>query len=215
LKKSSRKTVKAGRRPRPKKPKAVSASASANAVFLVGFMGAGKTSVGRTLGQRLNWLFEDLDDRIEVSEGRKVADIFRDSEESEFRRAEHAALQQVLQELNGGGARVVALGGGAFVQQPNAVLLKRSKVLTVFLDAPVEELWQRCCTQANEAGTERPLLRDVDQFRKLYEARRIGYAKASLKIKTDSRPVEAIAAEIAKKLKLKEIALRTEQGEVE
>ncbi len=204
-----------GRRLRRKQPQDTPASLSVNAVFLVGFMGAGKSSVGRALGQRLDWIFEDLDDRIEAREGRKVADIFRDSGESEFRRAEHAALQQILRELSGGGARIVALGGGAFVQHPNAALLKGSKVLTVFLDAPVEELWQRCCTQANEAGTERPLLRDVDQFRKLYTTRRMNYAKASLKIRTDSRPVEVIAAEIAKKLKLKEIALRTEQGEVE
>jgi len=215
LKKSSRKTVKAGRRLRRKKPKAALATLPGNAVFLVGFMGAGKSSVGRALGQRLNWIFEDLDDRIEAREGRKVAEIFRDSGESEFRRAEHAALQQVLEELRGGSARVVAVGGGAFVQQPNAALLKASSVPTVFLDAPVEELWQRCCSQASETGAERPLLRDMEQFRKLYDARRAGYSKASLKIQTGSRPVETIAAEIAKKLKLKEIALRTEQGEVE
>ncbi len=178
-------------------------------------MGAGKSSVGRALGQRLNWIFEDLDDRIEAREGRRVAEIFRDDGESEFRRAEHAALQQVLEELRGGSARVVAVGGGAFVQQPNAALLKASSVPTVFLDAPVEELWQRCCSQASETGAERPLLRDMEQFRKLYDARRAGYSKASLKIQTGSRPVETIAAEIAKKLKLKEIALRTEQGEVE
>jgi shikimate kinase len=213
LKKSSRKTVKAGRR--RKKPTAAPASLAVNAVFLVGFMGAGKSSVGRALGLRLNWIFEDLDDRIEAREGRKVAEIFRDSGESEFRRAEHAALQQVLQELRGGSARVVAVGGGAFVQQPNAALLTASSVPTVFLDAPVEELWQRCCTQATETGAERPLLRDMEQFRKLYEARRAGYSRASLKIQTGKRPVETIAAEIAKKLKLKEIALRTEQGEVE
>ena len=59
-------------------------------------MGAGKSSVGRALGQRLNWIFEDLDDRIEARERRTVAEIFRDSGELEFRRAEHAALQQVL-----------------------------------------------------------------------------------------------------------------------
>jgi len=63
-----------------------------SSVFLVGFMGAGKSSVGRALGQRLNWVFEDLDDRIEAREGRCVVEIFRDSGESEFRRAEHAAL---------------------------------------------------------------------------------------------------------------------------
>ncbi|HTS09821.1 MAG TPA: shikimate kinase, partial [Candidatus Eisenbacteria bacterium] len=57
-------------------------------------MGAGKTSVGRTLGQRLNWAFEDLDDRIQQREGRTIAEIFRDSGELEFRRAEHNALRQ-------------------------------------------------------------------------------------------------------------------------
>ena len=200
---------------RRKPPKATATGPATNAVFLVGFMGAGKSSVGRALGQRLNWVFEDLDDRIAAREGRSVAQIFRDSGESEFRRAEHAALQHVLDELRGGIARIVALGGGAFVQKENAALLKASGVPTVFLDAPVEELWQRCCTQAAQAGVERPLLQNVDQFRKLYKTRRAHYAKASLKVQTGSRTVEIIAAEIAKMLGLKEIALRTEQGEGE
>jgi shikimate kinase len=191
------------------------AGLAGNSVFLVGFMGAGKTSVGRALGQRLNWIFEDLDDRIQAREGRTLAEIFRDAGESEFRRAEHAALQHVLEELSGGSARVIALGGGAFVQKENAALLKASSVPTVFLDAPVEELWQRCCTQATETGAERPLLRSREQFRKLYQARSRSYSKASLRIQTGSRPVETIVAEIAKALGLKEIALRTEQGEVE
>jgi len=215
LKKSSGKTVNARQRGRLKKPTATSASLPGTAVFLVGFMGAGKSSVGRALGQRLNWIFEDLDDRIQAREGRTVAEIFRDSGESEFRRAERAALQDVLRELTGGGFRIVALGGGAFVQKENAALLKASSVPTVFLDAPAEELWQRCCTQASEARAERPLLRTMEQFRELYEARRGGYLKASVKIQTGGRAVETIVAEIAETLGLKEIALRTEQGEVE
>jgi shikimate kinase len=178
-------------------------------------MGAGKSSVGRALGERLNWAFEDLDDRIEAREGRTVAEIFRDAGESEFRRAEHAALEHVLHELQGGGARIVALGGGAFVQKENAALLKRSGVPTVFLDAPVEDLWERCSAQAREAGVERPLLRSREQFRKLYDTRSRSYSKASLKIQTGSRPVETIAAEIADMLGLRRIELRTEQGEVE
>jgi shikimate kinase len=200
---------------RPKRSIAKLARSQSNCVCLVGFMGAGKSSVGRALGLRLNWIFEDLDDRIAAREGRSVPDIFRDSGESAFRRAEHAALQQVLEELRSGMARVVALGGGAFVQKENADLLQASGVPTVFLDAPVEELWQRCCSQAAEAGAERPLLQNMDQFRKLYETRRGSYSRASLKVQTGNRPVEAIAAEIAKMLGLKEIALRTEQGEVE
>jgi shikimate kinase len=201
-------------RARPKRPATVPALPS-NAVFLVGFMGAGKSSVGHALGQRLNWIFEDLDDRIQTREGRTVAEIFRDSGESEFRRAERSALQDVLHELSRGGFRIVALGGGAFVQKGNAALLKASSMPTVFLDAPVEELWQRCCTQASAAGTERPLLRDLKQFRKLYETRHSGYSQASLKIQTGGRAVETIVAEIAETLGLREIALRTEQGEVE
>ena len=194
---------------------ATTPSTSANSVVLVGFMGAGKSSVGRLLGQQLNWSFEDLDDRIATREGRTVAEIFRDSGEAAFRRAEHAALQHALRELQSGAARIIALGGGAFAQKENAALLKRSGAPTVFLDAPVEELWQRCCIQQGEVGTERPLLRSLEQFRQLYQTRRPSYSKASLKVATGSRPVEAIAAEIAEALGLEKIALRTEQGEVE
>lgn len=191
------------------------ATSSPTAVFLVGFMGAGKSSVGRLLGQQLNWVFEDLDDRIERREDRKIADIFRDSGEEEFRRAEHAALRQVLDELRGGGVKIIALGGGAFVQEKNAKLLSKSAVPTVFLDAPVEELWRRCSEQAREAGTERPLLRSQEQFRELHQNRCNSYARASVRIETGGRSVESIVAEIAKKLGLKKIGIRTEQGEVE
>ena len=213
MKKGSGKTAK--RKVQPRSQASKRTGVSGNAVFLVGFMGAGKSSVGRALGQRLNWVFEDLDDRIEAREGRTVAEIFRDAGESEFRRAEHAALKHVLQELGGGGVRILALGGGAFVQKENAALLKRSGVPTVFLDAPVEDLWERCCAQAREAGVERPLLHSREQFRKLYDTRSRSYSTATLKIQTGSRAVEAIAAEIADRLGLKKIELRTEQGEVE
>ena len=60
-------------------------------VFLVGFMGAGKTSVGRALGARLGWPFEDPDDRIRSRAGRSIEEIFRDAGEQEFRRVEHEA----------------------------------------------------------------------------------------------------------------------------
>lgn len=215
MKTRSGKAVSARKRARRKPASAQLAMASHNAVFLVGFMGAGKSSVGRLLAQRLNWAFEDLDDRIERREGKSVAEIFRNSGESAFRQAEHAALQQVLEELRGGVARIVALGGGAFVQEANAELLRTSGVPTVFLDAPVKELWQRCRNQAAEAGAERPLLQDLAQFQELHEARRRHYQKASVHIATGSRSMEAVADEISEILGLKKIAIRTEQGEVE
>jgi shikimate kinase len=186
----------------------------AAAIFLVGFMGAGKSTVGRALGRHLDWTFEDLDERIERREGRSVAEIFRALGEQAFRRAEQAALREVLDELSTGVPRVVALGGGAFSKKENAALLKAFSVPTIFLDAPVEELWQRCSTQANEAGTQRPLLRSWEQFSELYEARRKSYSKALLKIPTGSRPVKTIVYEIAEALGLKKIVPSTEQGDV-
>lgn len=185
------------------------------AIFLVGFMGAGKSTVGHALGRHLDWAFEDLDDRIERREGHSVAEIFRDSGEEAFRRAERAALREVLEELGTGIPRVVALGGGAFSKKENAALLKAFSMPTIFLDAPVEELWQRCSTQADEAGTQRPLLRSWEQFSELYETRRRSYSKALLKIQTGSRPVRMIVEEIAETLGLKKIAARREQGDIE
>jgi shikimate kinase len=217
LKKRSGQSVDARKRirVRRKQPSAPASGFPGNAVFLVGFMGAGKSSVGRVLGKHLNWVFEDLDDRIEQREGRTVAEIFRDSGEPAFRRAEQSALEQVLEELRGGVARIVALGGGAFVQPGNAAVLGAAGVPTVFLDAPVEELWQRCRQQASATSTERPLLTSIEQFRKLYEDRRRSYLKASLKMQTGSRTVDAIAAEIARALGLKTIQTRIEEGDVE
>ena len=93
-------------------------------MILVGFMGAGKSSVGRAMAEQLGWTFEDLDDRIERREGRKVPEIFRDSGEAGFRRAEHTALKELMQELQAAPEKIVALGGGAFVQKKNAGLLE-------------------------------------------------------------------------------------------
>ncbi len=186
-----------------------------NAVFLVGFMGAGKTSVGRILGQQLNWAFEDLDDRVEQRERRTVPEIFRESGEPEFRRAEREALHSVLQEITSGAVKVVALGGGAFVEQNNAELLTAHGVPTVFLDAPVRELWRRCSKQADHSGTQRPLLQSLDQFSRLYEVRRQIYTKATLSVQTEGRTVEEIAGEVARNLGLKRVEVRVEQGEVE
>jgi len=194
---------------------AAAAVAAGGPVFLVGFMGAGKTSVGRALGRRLNWIFEDLDDRIERREGRTVADMFRESGEAAFREAESAALQQVLEEAGSGVVRIVALGGGAFVQPANAAMLKATGVPIAFLDAPVEELWQRCRKQAGAAGVERPLLRSQEDFRKLYAVRRKRYLRATRRIDTGGRSIDAIAAEIARTLGLKAIVTRSEQGESE
>lgn len=175
-------------------------------------MGAGKTSIGRALAQRLNWPFQDLDDSIVEREGRSIAEIFRDFGEDAFRKAEHAALRRMLEELRNGAGKIVALGGGAFAQKRNAGLLRGAPV--VFLDASAEELWSRCCRQAAETGAERPLLQSMNQFRKLYEVRRKAYLQAAVTIQTGGRDVQAIASEIAETLGLKATSRRP-KGEFE
>jgi shikimate kinase len=181
---------------RGRKPATTRGQTEPRAVVLIGFMGAGKSSVGRALGKHLGWAFEDLDERIELRERRKVHEIFRDSGESAFRRAEHAALKELLKELRAGSQRIIALGGGAFVQKHNARLIEARGVPTVFLDAGVEELWRRCRRQIEEQGMERPLLGGLESFRERYEARRPHYLKASFRQETGGKTVARIAAEL-------------------
>jgi shikimate kinase len=183
------------------RPKA--APSAPTVIFLVGFMGAGKTSVGRHLGEYLDWEFEDLDDRIERNLGRTVSGIFSSLGEPSFRRAEAAALKQVLKEIKHGGSRVIALGGGAFIQSANAAALKAAKVPTVFLDAAAEELWERCEKQARQRGANRPLLSSQQRFSALHKSRCKGYLEASIRIDTGGKKVEAISIEIAQALGLK------------
>jgi shikimate kinase len=161
-------------------------------VFLVGFMGAGKTTVGQALGRRLGLPFEDLDDRIQLREGKTIEEIFRESGETEFRKVETAALRELLAELKSS-FRVVALGGGAFVQTVNASLIEKADAHSVFLDAPVGELLRRC----EETPNLRPLRKDPQQFLELYERRRPLYMKAAVRIETNGKDVDVIAAEVA------------------
>lgn len=177
-------------------------SAGLRPVLLVGFMGAGKSTVGSALAARLDCAFEDLDERIERREGRGVPEIFRDPGEAQFRRAERAALRELLKELRGGVRKVAAVGGGAFAQAKNAELIEASGVPTVFLDAPVEELWRRCCQQARDHGTQRPLLNSLRGFRKLYEVRRKRYLKAAYRQETSGKKISGIVAEIVEALAL-------------
>jgi shikimate kinase len=162
------------------------------AIFLVGFMGAGKTTVGRALGESLGWRFEDLDDRIQARERRSIPEIFAQSGEAAFRRSELAALQELLQEVHYGPPAVAALGGGAFAQQEVVNLLEQSGNITIFLDAPIDELWQRCSAD----GVDRPLLRQRGEFEQLYQKRRPYYLRARVRVETGSRAIQNIVEEI-------------------
>lgn len=167
------------------------------AVILVGFMGAGKTSVGQELAQRLGWRFVDLDQRVQQRDGRTIAEIFRDSGEPAFRRLETAALGDLLREAAQSSGTVAALGGGAFAQDANVILLRDAGYPSVFLEAPVEELRRRCATE----NATRPLFQDENQFRQLYEGRRDAYMKADFRVMTTGKTVVQVASEVMEWLK--------------
>jgi len=176
-------------------------------VLLVGFMGAGKTSVGRMLAEQLHWRFVDLDDVVVAREGRSVAQIFEEAGESGFRSRESAALQQLVSELKSSGNAVVALGGGALSQPENRAALDRSGFRKFFLDAPVEILFQRCTSQ----NLQRPLLKNLSSFRELYLSRQSHYSLAAVRIEAGARTVPEICNEI--RSLLEQSTLRTKEND--
>lgn len=165
-----------------------------SAVFLVGFMAAGKTSVGQELARRLGWEFVDLDTRIEHRERQSVPEIFQSRGEPSFRAAETAALRDLTARLERDS--VVALGGGAFVQEMNRELLRDWP--SVFLEAPVDELWRRC----SEDSAERPLRNSLDQFNLLYQQRLPFYRQAAVVVDTSAKDISSICSEIENALQL-------------
>jgi shikimate kinase len=168
-------------------------------------MGAGKTSVGRALAQRLGWRFLDLDDLVESREGRTVAEIFNRTGESGFRNAEALTLKEVLTASSlSGSSLVLGLGGGAYAQPENEASLARSNAVTVFLRASAQELWQRCLTKQSVTGDNRlrPLLKDEGSFTQLYDERLPSYERAQIVITTSGKSIETIVDEILSALAL-------------
>jgi shikimate kinase len=150
----------------------------ADKLYLVGFMGAGKTSVARALGRRMGWRVEDIDHHIEAREHQRVADIFARRGEPYFRSVERAVLQELLPQRHA----IVATGGGTFVDPENrAVMLADGAV--VWLDVPLERVIERV-----PADGRRPLAADRVQMEQLYVHRRAAYCEAHIRIDA-SRPV--------------------------
>ena len=158
-------------------------------IILVGFMGTGKTSVGRRLSQRLKMPYLDTDEIIEQSAGRRITDIFAQHGESYFRELE----SQAVQKISGLDMHVISTGGGIVLRAGNLEVLKRNG-LVFCLKATSEEIWARV---KNE--THRPLLKapaPVEKIRKMLEAREAYYALADYTIQTDGLPIEQVTDEV-------------------
>ncbi|HTR24954.1 MAG TPA: shikimate kinase [Terriglobales bacterium] len=168
------------------------------AIFLVGFMGSGKNTVGQELARHLSWAFADLDGQIESREARSIPEIFSQNGEPYFRGVETDTLRGLLASLTRD--TVVALGGGAFAQDSNREMLRPWP--TIFLEAPVHELWQRCLQHEAADGAPRPLRGDREQFVRRYNERLPFYRAATYTIATSGKSPAEICREIGHTLQL-------------
>lgn len=148
-------------------------------IYLVGFMGSGKSTVGAILAERLGWSFIDLDAEIERAEGTTISEIFAARGESAFRALETEAIRRLVAQVECGCPAVVALGGGAFVSARNRELLEEHGV-TVWLDCPLEIAKSRVASSSH-----RPLAQDPSAFARLYESRRESYALSDVHVTTE------------------------------
>lgn len=162
-------------------------------VVLIGFMGTGKTSVGRILARRLGWTFVDTDEHVERTSGLTISQIFAEQGEESFRRLETQALKELLAHRD----RVVSTGGGAVLKEENRSIMMRSGLVAA-LQAKESVIVERVRKDAN-----RPLLQGEveERVRTLMAARRPLYEFAPLQIHTDFLTEEQVALEIESRLK--------------
>jgi shikimate kinase len=158
-------------------------------VILTGFMGTGKSSVGKLLAAQLNFTFRDLDALIVAQEGRSINSIFSSNGESYFRTVESTVLKQVLQKSS----QVVSTGGGAVIMKDNRDLMRQFGVIINLVASPATIL------QRLQDDDERPLLRDsksLAQIQKLLMEREAFYSEADIRIDTEGKNVEDVARDI-------------------
>ena len=159
-------------------------------VFLVGFMGAGKTTVGRALGRLLGWDFLDLDAVIVGEDGRSITRIFAEDGEAYFRGLEARALAS----LSGRVRLVIACGGGTYAHEPCRALIDQIG-RAAWIHVPLNEALERC-----GESPARPLLKDPVQADALYRARLASYRLAPLHVDAAGLGPDEVAERIARQL---------------
>lgn len=163
-------------------------------VFLTGFMGCGKTAVGRALAARLDVPFVDLDERVVAAAGREIRVIFAEEGEAAFRRLEGRALEAVVAEP---GSRVVATGGGTVAREGVAERLRQAGTV-VWLDVPFERVAERL---RGEEAAIRPLFADPERARRLFRDRRSWYRNCDLRLEVaQGEGPDELAARIQQEL---------------
>ena len=163
-------------------------------IYLVGFMGAGKTTVGRELSARIGAPFFDLDELIEAAEKMSIKQLFADLGEAHFRKRERDVLRSTRHLADA----VIATGGGTFTFDENIQFIQ-SEGLSVYLSAPYSLLRSRI----GDKATERPLFRDDVSAHELYNSRIRYYRMSDITIEvreeeTTNEIVERLLLELPK-----------------
>lgn len=168
-------------------------------ILLTGYMGSGKTTIGKELAIRLNWPYVDLDALIEETLEMSIPAIFETKGEIFFRKQEHVLLKNCLAENN---SAVISLGGGTPCYANNHVFFKNKEVESIYLKASIETLVERI----KKSGTERPLLKDMEDMpafigQHLFE-RSYYYNHARYRITVDHKDIQQVVNEILDTLSL-------------
>jgi shikimate kinase len=172
-------------------------------IVLIGFMGAGKSTIGALLAQTLGWRFLDSDTAIESRTGRTIARIFAEQGEAAFRALEAETIRNQVDGHAGGGNLVLALGGGAIENEhTRGILTGLAGIRVVFLDAPLEVMVARCLAQPEAA--ERPVLADRERLAQRFIARLPHYRSAHLTVATAELTPQAVVERILSGLSLAE-----------
>lgn len=160
------------------------------ALYLIGFMACGKTTVGRQLAHELGWCFIDIDGEIEAQHGKTVAEMFREDGEPAFRKVEKQMVRERVSQVECGLPCVIAVGGGAIVDPENWELIENNGV-TVWLDCPLERIRLRL-----RGDTTRPLAARSDRLADLFENRRPLYTRSDFRVDADTDDVSAVVQQI-------------------
>ena len=160
-------------------------------IFLVGFMGSGKSTVGKILSKKTGLKFVDIDSEIEKKEGKTIKEIFEERGESYFRNLEKEKIKKFSKKRG----FIVSTGGGLGADKENMNLMKKNGVV-IWLDLSLEEVLRRCGNDKN-----RPLLRQpLENLKRLFEERKNVYSMADIHIKTEGKEPEKIAEEILEQI---------------
>ncbi len=156
-------------------------------IVLIGMMGSGKTTVGKSLANSLGYSFFDIDEEIEKTENKKISQIFEENGEQYFRKIEAEKIKEFIKKEE----TVLSLGGGAFEKKETQDLLKDT--ITIYLKTNPTTIYERIKDE-----THRPLLKDIsmEKINMILEKRIKNYEKAQYEIVTDNKTPQEITNEI-------------------